>query len=254
MDFIWGIIYNLQLITNQSRFERVKLPAPIDLLYSQIDHLVNFNLSKVPQVKDFVAEFMSSLKETIDNIGIIPLGCIVIVAMVLLLQMLIRLTERFQKLRNILISVRQQLMWSIVLRATLTAYLDKFLDSFDQLYNGNKKSDISQVEVDIQESLRRSLKEIDDIPKQDSAFHADTAISSLKVLFLCIFPLVVIMFLRSNRRILTDENVKKRYGSLYHRQRVGSRFIDPIWTTPIFLGRRIIIACVTIVFQFMPVI
>ena len=39
-------------------------------------------------------------------------------------------------------------MWSIVLRATLTAYLDLFLDSFDKLYNGDKKSD-PQGELDI---------------------------------------------------------------------------------------------------------
>lgn len=81
-----------------------------------------------------------------------------------------------------------------------------------------------------------------------------TPILIAKILFLSILPLMVLKFLKTNRTTLTLKDNQNKYGSLYHRQRVDSRFIDPIWTTPIFLGRRLVIAFSTIVFQPMPVL
>ena len=63
MDAIWATITFCQIMIFFQHLPSIHLPAPTEIVFEQLDSMVNFNISKYPEIEDFVYEHSASAME-----------------------------------------------------------------------------------------------------------------------------------------------------------------------------------------------
>lgn len=95
MFLVWGIINNLQLITNINGYEQLKIPGQVIMLQKTILETVQFKLTDIPEVKLFIDNQAKFAEDIVQRFGILPIAIVGLNFVILLVLGIKHLTKRF---------------------------------------------------------------------------------------------------------------------------------------------------------------
>lgn len=122
MDLIWGLFNMMDLIQNLRNFEKIKLPGNVDMILQTIDRTVNFKITEIPAVKEFLITYTPIIRNTLKGDGMFWVALLIMFTCILIFYTCLNMKRKHPCIEKISKKILDALMWSTVIRALLQGY------------------------------------------------------------------------------------------------------------------------------------